>query len=91
MMDKTKGYGMTRSISDIEREIRRNWRPVNYAARPYLDAMASIQRVTDAYGHDSGVSVVSYFLSNASTWRGDTARRVKAELKAAIASARGAA
>jgi hypothetical protein len=30
---------------------------------------------------DTGKSIVLYFLSNAGTWRGETAKRVKAELK----------
>jgi len=33
---------------------------------------------------DSGDSIVRYFLSNASTWRGETARRVKKELNAML-------
>jgi hypothetical protein len=70
-----------RSLSEISREIRKDWFPVNYAAKPYLEAMGSLNRITDDYHYDSGRSVVLYFLSNASSWRGDTARRIKAELK----------
>jgi hypothetical protein len=35
----------------------------------------------EMYGYDTGKSVVLYFLSNATSWRGEVARRVKAELK----------
>jgi hypothetical protein len=49
-----------------------------------LEAMLSLEFITDSYHYDSADSVVRYFLSNASTWRGDTARRVKAELKALL-------
>jgi hypothetical protein len=49
-----------------------------------LDALAGLTAVTDRYGFDDGRTIVTYFLSNASTWRGETARRVKAELKAAL-------
>ena len=73
---------MSRPIYEIAREIRKTWSPVNYTAKPYLEAMASLDRITDDYGYDSGKSVVLYFLSNASGWRGEDARRIKAELKA---------
>ena len=36
------------------------------------------------YFYDSMASVVAYFLSNATGWRGDDARRLKAELKKAV-------
>ena len=70
-----------RQIHEIAREIRTTWRAVNYAAVPYLDAMSTLVGVDDTYGCDSARSVVLYFLSNAQTWRGDDARRIKAELK----------
>ena len=73
-----------RSLSTIAREIKRDWKKVNYGAKPYLDAMLSLNNVNDNYMFDSGVSVVLYFLSNASTWRGETAKRIKAELKAMV-------
>ena len=72
---------MNRSIATIAREIRADWKKVNYAAAPYLDAMASLDSVSDDYGYDSGKSIVLYFLSNASSWRGPVARSIKAELK----------
>lgn len=72
---------MARTISTIAREIRSDWKNVYFGAKPYLDAMGYIDSVDDAYGYDTGNTVVLYFLANASTWRGDTARRVKAELK----------
>ncbi len=71
---------MTRAISTIATEIAHNWTPANYAAIPYLRAMHQLTSVDDAYGCDSGRSVVAYFLANAQTWRGETARRVKKEL-----------
>tara|TARA_R110000787_G_scaffold187155_1_gene299098 strand:+ start:39 stop:347 length:309 start_codon:yes stop_codon:yes gene_type:complete len=50
-------------------------------AKPYLEAMACLDTPDDNFGADSGRSVVLYFLTNASTWRGPDARRIKAELK----------
>jgi hypothetical protein len=70
-----------RPLYEIAREIRKDWHKVNYAAKPYLDAMASLGSVEDKYHYDSGKSVVLYFLSNASSWRGETAKRIKAELR----------
>jgi hypothetical protein len=73
----------TRPLHEIAREIKKDWgTKVNFAAKPYLDAMASLDSVNDNYGWDSGKMIVLYFLSNASTWRGETAKRIKAELKA---------
>ena len=75
----------TRSISTIAREVESDWQEkVNFAARPYLDAMHTLTSVNDSFGLDSAHSVIAYFLVNASTWRGDTARRVKAELNKMI-------
>jgi len=71
-----------RSLSAIAAEIRQDWKKVNYAAKPYLDAMGSLNSINDNYFMDSGKSIVLYFLSNASSWRGEVAKRVKAELKA---------
>lgn len=73
-----------RSISTIAREIRADWKACSAYARPYLDAMLQIESVRDQYFADSAESVIRYFLCNAGSWRGDTARRVKAELKAMI-------
>lgn len=73
---------MSRPLYEIAAEIRKDWRPVNYAAAPYLDAMGELSAISDAYYADSARSIVAYFLSNASSWRGETARRIKAELKA---------
>lgn len=70
-----------RSLSVIAREIEGDWKQVNYAARPYLDALHQLDSIEDAFFLDSAKSVVLYFLANAQTWRGDVARRVKKELK----------
>ena len=70
-----------RPLHTIAADIRKTWPRVNYAAVPYLDAMHSLDKITDQYICDSGRSIVTYFLSNATTWRGDDARRIKAELR----------
>lgn len=73
---------MPRPISEIARDIRRDWKNVNYAAKPYLEAMSDLSSITDSYGCDNAKSVVLYFLCNASGWRGPVAKSIKAELKA---------
>lgn len=72
------------SISTIAREISRDWKNVNYAAKPYLEAMRSLDNASDSFGYDSAKSVVSYFLANASGYRGDTAKAHKSALKAIV-------
>lgn len=74
----------TRTIRAIAHEIRRDWRKPYFAAAPYLDAMTQLETVTDAYGHDDARDIIRYFLGNASSYRGDTAKRIKAELKAML-------
>jgi len=70
-----------RPVYVIAREIRRDWTKIYFGAVPYLDAMGSLDSMADRYGLDSAKSIVSYFLANAGTWRGEVARRIKAELK----------
>jgi hypothetical protein len=71
-----------RPLYVIAQDIRANWPKVNYAAVPYLDAMATLETIEQNYYFDSGRSVVLYFLANAGSWRGDVAREIKKELKA---------
>lgn len=77
-----------RPIHAIAREIYATWEKPNYAAVPYLSAMRSLTSMADKYGDDSAQSVVAYFLSNATTWRGPDAKRIKAELKAMLSKVR---
>jgi len=66
----------------VARLIKRDWTKVHYAAVPYLESMLSLNSIEDNDWHDSGKSVVLYFLNNARTYRGDNAVRYKAALKA---------
>lgn len=81
---KIPAPGTPREIHQIARDIRRDWKNVNYGAKPYLDAMGSLSSIKDNYGHDSARSVIAYFLSNATSWRGPTAKGIKAELKSML-------
>jgi hypothetical protein len=57
---------------------------INFAAKPYLQALTQIDSVNSTYGCDSGKSIVLYFLGNASQYKGEQAKIVKAELKRRI-------
>lgn len=70
-----------RSIAEIARDIRLHWKKPYFGAVPYIEAMASLQSVNDSYGYEDAHSIVLRFLANAGSWRGEDARRIKAELK----------
>ena len=79
-----------RPIETIANEIRKDWKKsvsgtdLNYAAKPYLEAMESLNSINDRYFEDSGKSIVAYFLSNASSYRGETAKAIKKELNSML-------
>lgn len=75
---------MARKLWEIAREIKQDWKTLSPYAKPYVDAMGELENVAQMYGADSARSVVLYFLSNAASWRGEVAKRVKAELKAMV-------
>lgn len=76
---------MKRSLSAIANEIIKDWSKaksgIYFGAVPYINAMAQLINPHDKYGEDEGRDVINYFLANAGTWRGETAKRVKAELR----------
>ncbi len=75
----------TRPLYEIADEIRKDWsaqgKGIYFGAKPYLEAMESLNSINDKYISDSASSIVCYFLGNAMTWKGETAKRVKLELK----------
>ncbi len=73
-----------RQINEIAYEIQGDWKKPYFGAVPYLQAMYSLGTMDDNFGLDSARSIILYFLSNSNTWRGDTARRVKKELRKMI-------
>ena len=70
-----------RPLHVIARDIYQAWPKVNYAAKPYLEAMRDLSSINDKYGYDDARSIVLYFLSNAASFKGDTAKILKLELK----------
>jgi hypothetical protein len=73
-----------RLLSVIAAEIRADWVKIDSAAAPYVKAMGQLSTLKDDYGNDSAIETVTRFLSVANSWRGETARRVKAELGAML-------
>lgn len=72
------------TIAQLANKINRDWEKPYFGAVPYIAAMATCHQLDPKswqYGFDDGKGIVLYFLSNARTWKGDTARAVKAELK----------
>jgi hypothetical protein len=91
--DDLSGFDPTTNLSampidEIARLIRGNWVKVSPYAVPYLEAMETMEHISDNYFQDSGTSIVAYFLSNATSWRGDVARKVKLELNRRLKMAR---
>jgi hypothetical protein len=72
------------TISDIAGMIHQDYiqqrKKLPFSAIPYVDAMLSLNSLSDSYGADSGEMIVAYALGNLQTWRGDIARAVKKEL-----------
>ena len=74
-----------RPIETIANEIRKDWGvKTDFAARPYLKAMYGLNSISDNYLCDSASEIIARFLSNASTYRGETAKRIKKELNAML-------
>jgi len=73
------------NISDLSRIISRDLqsqgKEVPYNLVPYLDALRQMDSADDVYGVESGKSIIAYALSNMTSYKGPTARAVKAELK----------
>lgn len=71
-----------RPLHEIAREIE--WECSDKAwyvyAEAYVTPMKSLTSMSDNFYADSADSIVRYALSNLTSWRGDSARRVKAEL-----------
>ena len=85
---KFKRESQKRPVSSVAREIKNDpayqKMPSKIYAEAYVQPMLSLNDIEDNYGVDTGVSIVSYALSNLGSYKGDTARRVKSELKAML-------
>jgi hypothetical protein len=79
---------MTRPLNEIAREIKAIWstqgKGVNYAAEPYLNAMLELNSIDDRYYAEDARTQVRYFISNAASFQGEDAKRLKAELRSML-------
>lgn len=82
-----KAKSELRTLQSIGCDIIKCWRKdrpsqatIDYAT-PYLQALVTIDYTTDCYGLEYGDMIVSYLLNNLRGWRGEDARRIKAELQ----------
>lgn len=73
-----------RPVYKIAEEILNDWAAPYFGARPYLAAMLTINNELENYGQDTAKSIILYFLSNASSYRGSKAKELKNELKTLI-------
>lgn len=73
-----------RPLHQIAVDIRLSWPKPYFGAVPYIEAMQTIDSIHDRYYYDTAESVVRYFLANAGTWRGEDAKRIKAELNSQL-------
>jgi hypothetical protein len=77
-----------RPLNQLAAEILVDWKesPSSAAyrvfAKPYVEAMLSMQKCSDMYGMEYGDMIVARALNALHQWRGETARKVKAELNA---------
>lgn len=77
-----------RPLSEIANDIHQDWaKPSPYAA-PYIQAMSTLNGMSDYYGLDPATEIVARFLANASTWRGEVARTIKRELNDMLSETR---
>jgi len=76
-----------RPLSEIASEIYADWTNVYFGATPYLEALSTLDQITDRFYEDDASDVVMYFLANATTWRGPVAKTIKAELKTILKGA----
>ena len=74
----------TRPLYEVAMEIKKDWAKVNFGAEPYLNALLCLNKPEDSYGVEDGKTQIIYFLSNANSWKGETAKRIKKELNAMI-------
>lgn len=77
---------MARLIKEIAKEIKDKWPKVSPWAKPYLDAMMTLNTIQDYYWMDSAEEIVIRFLSNAQSFKGEDAKRLKGELKSLMKS-----
>ena len=78
---------MTRPIFEIAAEISSDWKKPYFGAVPYINAMHTLVDLSSRYIAEDAEGILRYFLANSGTWRGETAKRIKAEIKSILKGA----
>lgn len=81
MTTKATKNQTVRPLYEIAKEIRQDWKNMPNYAKAHFEGFQHATSINEMYFQDSVKGEVLYFLSSASTWRGETAKRIKAELK----------
>ncbi|UVT31752.1 hypothetical protein SEA_PATOS_59 [Gordonia phage Patos] len=76
-------YEVARDIVACWKKKRPSQATIAYAG-PYVEAIAGMRKPSDSYGLESGDMIIAYLLNNLRNWRGEDARRIKAELNRAL-------
>jgi hypothetical protein len=69
-----------RPLYTIAKEIKKDWKNMYFGAVPYVEALLSLDKLTDRYYFEDARNQVVYLLGNMRTWKGETAKRIKLEL-----------
>ena len=76
------------SLSDIAIKIKNDWKELSEEKNQYslelVEAMQTLNSIDDNYCFDSGLEMVSQFVSNSRGWNTYTAKKIKEELKRRI-------
>lgn len=70
-----------RPIYQIATDIRLRWKRPYFGAIPYLDAMFSLHDIHSYYRYESAEIILTYFLANSVSFKGEEARGLKEELR----------
>lgn len=75
-----------RPLYEIAQEIKEDVesRAFWWKAKPYVEAMLSLDKITDVYMFEPADMVVRYALGNLMGWRGDKAKAIKDELRSML-------
>ena len=81
---RKEGEKEPRKICEIANDIVKHWSKISPAAQPYLEAMLDLDTIDDIYFNNPAEDIIRYFLSNSQYWRGNDAKRIKAELNSLL-------
>ena len=75
-----------RPLYEIAQEIKEDAesRAFWWKAKPYVEAMLTLNKITDMYGYDPADMIVRYALGNLMSWRGIKAKAIKDELRSML-------